>query len=417
MPLKLTSLVVALCSIQSAAVVRSAEPTNRVIEVPGLGLVDVPKEMTAQRLEQVLNDQFAFQVNPQSFKISVVPSSQVPSAKREAAPVAPVISQTPTPTPTGSSNPITNEVATVEGWGLFVGFLSVVVLVVSIVLHLRRRSTTGTTPAPAPTVSVTPVQPRPLTLYVLLNGNTQGPLSQDQVLDMMQQGQLLGETPAWKEGLADWKRLDQLIDLTSVVSKATPPPPPFTPTQNAIQGHKTFALTQPVNGARPGIRFLARFFDLVLFSNCIFLIVALAVPSLLPPNANTRAALFAFLWCFVEAALLSTWGVTPGKALLKVYVRNADGSQLSYADGVSRALDVWIRGLAMVLPVISLIALVVGYNRLAAKGTTSWDEKGNYRVTHGTVGPARIVVAIVLIVSALVVGLVEFQAAKGAGGR
>jgi hypothetical protein len=60
---------------------------------------------------------------------------------------------------------------------------------------------------------VTPVQQQPLTLYVLMSGNTQGPLSQDQVLDMVRQGQLLGETPAWKEGLADWKRLDQLVPL------------------------------------------------------------------------------------------------------------------------------------------------------------------------------------------------------------
>ena len=214
---KLTSLLGGSSLILYAALGLGAEPVNRRVEVPGLGPVDVPMEWSAQRIEQVLSTNLAFRVDAQTFKVSVVVSP-----KREDAPAAAVASPQPAPTQTGSSNPITNQGATAEDWGLFVVFLSVVALVVSIVLHLRRRSTTGTKPAPAPNVSVTPVQPQPLALYVLLNGNTQGPLSQHQVFDMVQQGQLLGETPAWKEGLADWKRLDQLVSLPAVQPVAAP---------------------------------------------------------------------------------------------------------------------------------------------------------------------------------------------------
>lgn len=76
---------------------------------------------------------------------------------------------------------------------------------------------------------------QPTLLYVLLDGKSHGPLSLEQVLDMVRQGQLTGETPAWKEGIADWKRLDQLMSLPSAptgqttknpVSSAAIPPVP-----------------------------------------------------------------------------------------------------------------------------------------------------------------------------------------------
>ena len=58
------------------------------------------------------------------------------------------------------------------------------------------------------------------TIHVVLDGNVQGPFSREQILEMVGQGQLLGETPAWKEGLADWKRLDQLVSLPAPIPAA-----------------------------------------------------------------------------------------------------------------------------------------------------------------------------------------------------
>ena len=74
-------------------------------------------------------------------------------------------------------------------------------------------------------------------LYVVLEGNTRGPLSKEQVLDMVRQGQLLGESPAWKEGLADWKRLDQLVTMPLPQLHSIPQ-----------------AVVQPVQTAMPAVR-------------------------------------------------------------------------------------------------------------------------------------------------------------------
>jgi len=239
----LTSRALALCLMLSTTDGGSAEPETRVIEVPGYGLAEFPKDLTAQRLEEILNTKFGFRVDPQSFKVSVVYSPKI-----QAAPPSPESAAQTGVAPAPSSNPITSQGATVEDWSSFVGFLSVLALVVAIVLHLWRRTTTGTKAAPASAAAVMPVQLQPLTLFVLLNGNTQGPLSQDQVLDMMQQGRLLGETPAWKEGLADWKRLDQLVSLPAAHPVTSPSPMALSVSPPKPTGYSNTSLS----GNQPG---------------------------------------------------------------------------------------------------------------------------------------------------------------------
>lgn len=59
-------------------------------------------------------------------------------------------------------------------------------------------------------------------IHVILEGNIQGPFSREQVFAMVQQGQLLPKSPAWREGLADWKRLDQLVEFPTAQRLQTP---------------------------------------------------------------------------------------------------------------------------------------------------------------------------------------------------
>lgn len=92
------------------------------------------------------------------------------------------------------------------------------------------------------------------TIHVILDGNVQGPFSREQILEMVGQGQLLGETPAWKEGLADWKRLDQLVSLPSIQAAVAYKPaqsldiPATRPLTSQISGHSgaVAPLTQPI---------------------------------------------------------------------------------------------------------------------------------------------------------------------------
>jgi uncharacterized RDD family membrane protein YckC len=113
-------------------------------------------------------------------------------------------------------------------------------------------------------------------------------------------------------------------------------------------------------------------------------------------------------WVVVEAALMSTIGATPGKALLRVRVRRADGRGLDFERALTRAVEVWLKGLGMGLPVVSLITVAIAYRRLRREGVTAWDEAGDIVVSHETIGRTRIAL--------LVLGAVVAIAAIGATG-
>lgn len=103
-----------------------------------------------------------------------------------------------------------------------------------------------------------------------------------------------------------------------------------------------------------------------------------------------------FVYVFIEGPMLAVWGTTPGKALLKVRVRNRDGSMLSYADGLRRAVRVWFSGLGMGIPIVTWATTIHAYKILTQHGSTSWDEEGNSIVSHQLVGPWRTMGAILL---------------------
>jgi len=67
-----------------------------------------------------------------------------------------------------------------------------------------------------------------------------------------------------------------------------------------------------------------------------------------------------FVWLFLEALLLSTWGTTPGKWLFKTWVADAMGNRLSFMDALSRSFSVWFMGLGFGLPIVSPTSRIRG---------------------------------------------------------
>jgi hypothetical protein len=49
--------------------------------------------------------------------------------------------------------------------------------------------------------------------------------------------------------------------------------------------------------------------------------------------------------------------------------------------GLTRDIEVWIKGMGIGFPLISLITELVSYNKLQKTGTTTWDA-GKYKVTY-----------------------------------
>ena len=156
---------------------------------------------------------------------------------------------------------------------------------------------------------------------------------------------------------------------------------------------------------RPWVRYWARTIDILVFL-ILFMIVMIflavnvdGVVELIDEIPETAfGVVIGFLYIFVEPILLSTWGTTIGKSLLKVRVRDRYGKKLSYSEGLKRTFSVWFFGQGMGLPLISLITHIVAYNKLSDNGITSWDESGDYIVSHQTIGTFRATLITVMFI-------------------
>ncbi len=75
--------------------------------------------------------------------------------------------------------------------------------------------------------------PPPITqqFYVAVGGNQIGPLSLDQLSQMVSSGQLTPQTYVWRQGLPNWVQASQLPETASLFGSVPPPPPPPPPQQ------------------------------------------------------------------------------------------------------------------------------------------------------------------------------------------
>ncbi|AFQ44363.1 RDD family protein [Desulfosporosinus meridiei] len=160
--------------------------------------------------------------------------------------------------------------------------------------------------------------------------------------------------------------------------------------------HTTNAKENKENHKRPWIRFWARLIDVILF----MLIISTTIVIINPSALNHSAVLFWFLlfiWSFFEAVLLSTWGTTPGKWLLRIIIRDLNGEKLTFVNALKRSLIIWASGLGSGIVIILFITLIYQYNIISRNGTTSWDKSGKYTVTYTKIGLLRFLVAILII--------------------
>jgi hypothetical protein len=223
--------------------------------------------------------------------------------------------------------------------------------------------------------------------FYVVNGEQRGPVSVAQLRAWVQQGRITPDTLVWREGMEEWV-------CASAASELAP--------NGALDSVEKGALPSPwAEGSqvRPWVRLVARSIDVMLFSMVVGLVLGMFYTEA-AIRGNLAVPLAVLLgWCFVEPLLLSRWGTTVGKALLRVRVRRvSDGGVLSYREGLERSLHIWARGLAMGLPIVGIIAQFLAYQDLVNRGTTAWDRLGGYRVEHACIGQRRAAIVIGILV-------------------
>ena len=234
--------------------------------------------------------------------------------------------------------------------------------------------------------------------YYVKENKQEGPIPQSKMQEMFDTGILDVETLVWSETLSEWtpaSKVDsfrlRVIPSPPPLPKQEPPPiPSFGPTQKTQE--------KDVSQVRPWVRYWARMFDIYFFSLPAGFVLGIIAPSVLKIPEIFLGMLVIFIWILVESSLLSTWGTTPGKWLLKTTLRDSTGGKLSFSSALTRSFSVWGRGLGIGFPIASLITLIIAHNSLLKEGITSWDREGSFVISHNRIGPIRIIVLILFFI-------------------
>src|SRR5215470_14679409 len=149
------------------------------------------------------------------------------------------------------------------------------------------------------------LQEAPMRIYVRREYSTEGPYSLSQLQDLLDNGALTFSDVVWVEGTPNWVPLSEVEGIYAR-------PAPELESDLFEEGAQV----------RPWVRYWARTIDGVLIGS----VLAVPFDFFFPEEAQSRVAVqltqFAALalWIPIEALLLTTFGSTPGKALLRVRV-------------------------------------------------------------------------------------------------
>jgi hypothetical protein len=85
--------------------------------------------------------------------------------------------------------------------------------------HEKHQHTGGTS---------SPPPPNSVQYFVLINNQQNGPHSIDSIKSLISQNQINRDTLVWKEGMAEWGKITDQIELKGLFGSVPPPPPTST---------------------------------------------------------------------------------------------------------------------------------------------------------------------------------------------
>lgn len=228
--------------------------------------------------------------------------------------------------------------------------------------------------------------------YHLNIAGESGPLSQFAIIERIRDGSVTPDTMIWRQGFEAWRRIGDVEDFEGYWK-------PARVEEEGLEGMDEeeadnleppsgFGLGRVVKQAaelevgrpRPWLRFWARMVDYMWFTGAVvfFLAALLPVSSVkwmvwASSNYIPIESLLILAYVPVEAWCLSRFGRTPGRALLRLGVISMNGNKLTYPQALVRSLQVYVKGVGLWLPLISLLVMSWSRMQLLRYGQTSWD--------------------------------------------
>lgn len=200
--------------------------------------------------------------------------------------------------------------------------------------------------------------------YYALNGNQEGPVSEDAMAQLAAAGTITASTLVWAEGQADWVPLSQALPGVLSVAPVSAPQIGGYAVPAAQKDMYVQQMREGVAQRLPGsveyagfwIRFVAKFIDnliimvgLLLFVGVLGGILAAAGVKIFPAEQNDPppTGLLILIGCFYlfsfslqiiyPAYFVAKHGATWGKMALGLAVVNEDGSRVTGGRSIGRA--------------------------------------------------------------------------------
>ncbi len=89
-----------------------------------------------------------------------------------------------------------------------------------------------------------------------------------------------------------------------------------------------------------------------------------------------------YIWLFVNAFLMYYFGNTLGKKILGIKVLESNNMEPSLIRLIKREFLALLKGMALGIPIISLIPIFLSYRNLIKFQSTSWDKQMNFKIVY-----------------------------------
>lgn len=243
-------------------------------------------------------------------------------------------------------------------------------------------------------------------IWIIRNGEKIGPIHDYQARHQIEAGQLTRDTPAWHEGLANWRPLGEIaafkddfnwIHLDDLNSGPTPEEE-----EQAIYG--SVPRPPPPVPSAPVLwrRFWARWMDIHVYIAIWWLCMWASGRSIEAVLGNLWIMIVQLVpWFIAESILIHRFGTTPGKWLLGLRVTNVDGSPLSLTAATLRSFRVLIGGIGFGWSLLALFCQALSFVTAKRLGHALWDHAGGHRVHAQPVVAWRVVTVVCVLVAAL----------------
>lgn len=233
--------------------------------------------------------------------------------------------------------------------------------------------------------------------FFIKDHQQQGPVCLFELQKLIEQRILSDNTYVWNSSMNCWqmaKTLDQFAN--SIIESRRLQLLPKTK-----ENYEEATYPQ----GRPCVRYLARFFDLSLFSMFLISFISIFFPDFIADTSNLLIFILCLiLWMIIEPLIITIFGNTFGKALLNTRIITVSGEKLNFMTAFKRSIFVSAAGMGFGIPILNFICFLFSYRDLKGHGMSTWDQQIGTVILYGRVSMTRIFLASSLPVGMLTAG-------------